>query len=333
MKLSIEKLLEVLPEGFRLDHRGKNLRGACPKCGYFEFGVSLEEGHRFGCFRKAKCGYTGSIYTLLRDLGKYDMIIQERASQLSDRIEPKKLSLEGLILDTPTTALPLGWRRTFSHNYLDSRGFVDKDYQDYEVGVTLLDPRVQKDYVIFPVREEGVVKGWVARHVWSKTKIEEYNIDHFEKFGVKSKIRRFVNSFSDFAKLIYGFDEVVEGETNTIIGVEGIFDKANIDRLLNLREQSHVKCNATFKCNVSDEQIAKWQNKGVKNLILLYDPDVVKQIKSNISRLTKYFNVMTGYSTSGRDAGDMIEEDIEHVMSHLEDPIQFKINKLEVSKL
>ena len=28
------------------------LYGLCPKCGHDEFGISLNEGHPFGCFRK-----------------------------------------------------------------------------------------------------------------------------------------------------------------------------------------------------------------------------------------------------------------------------------------
>lgn len=333
MKLSIEKLLEVLPDGFKVDHRGKNLTGPCLKCGHFEFGISLEDGHRFGCFRKAKCGYTGSIYTLLKDLGKYDVIVQERSSKLSGRIESERLSMEDLDLNVPKTNLPLGWRRTQNHTYLQSRGFQKEDYDRYEVGMTLIDPRLKKDYVIFTVREGDEVKGWVARHIWSKDKIEQYNDAYFKAHGIKNKIKRFRNSYSDFAKLIYGIDEIVENETKTIIGVEGIFDKIGVDRLLDLSKIAHTKCNATFKCNVSDEQIAKWQIKGIENLILLYDPDVVRAVKKNIERLGRYFNVMTGYSITGRDPGDMLREDIEYVMENLEDPTQFKLNKLEVSKL
>lgn len=332
MKLSTEKLLELLP-GFRVDHRNKNLIGPCPACNFNEFGISLDDGHRFSCFRKVKCGFHGNIFTLLKFLGKYDIVIQERATKLTGRIETEKLSLAGLDLNASKMSLPLGWKKLSHHPYLESRGFQKEDYDRYSVGSTLLDFRLKNDYVIFPVIEDGENKGHVARHIWSKQKIEAYNKAYFEKTGIKDKIKRFRNSLSDFAKLIYGIDEIVVGETKTIIAVEGIFDKIGVDRLLKLGEQSYVKCNATFKCNVSDEQIAKWQNKGIENLILLYDPDVIKVIKHNIERLQTYFNVLVGYSVSGRDPGDMVEEDIEYVMDHLEDPTQFKVNKLEVSKL
>jgi len=332
MKLSTEKLLELLP-GFRVDHRGQNLIGQCPWCGGNEFGISLLEGHKFGCYRKKACGKVGNLVTLLKHLGKYDIIVQERATKLTGRIETEKLSLAGLDLNVPRTSKPLGWKQLHYHPYLESRGFQKEDYDRYSVGTTALDHRLRDYYVIFPVIEDGENRGHVARHIWSKQKIEAYNKAYFEKTGIKDKIKRFRNSLSDFAKLIYGIDEIVVGETKTIIAVEGIFDKIGVDRLLKLGEQSYMKCNATFKCNVSDEQIAKWQSKGIENLILLYDPDVIKVIKHNIERLQTYFNVLVGYSVSGRDPGDMVEEDIEYVMNHLEDPTQFKVNKLEVSKL
>jgi DNA primase len=332
MKLSIEKLLELLPDG-KVDRRGKNIICSCPFCGGNEFGISLDEGHRYGCYRKAKCGQVGNIVTLLKYLGKYDWIISEKATKLSGRIEIETLPLENLDLNTPIMNLPLGWKKLQHHSYLESRGFQKEDYDRYLVGSTLLDHRLKNDYVIFSVLEDGENKGHVARHIWSKQRIEAYNKVYFEKTGIKDKIKRFRNSLSDFAKLVYGIDEIIIGETKTIIAVEGIFDKIGVDRLLKLGEQSYMKCNATFKCNVSDEQIAKWQNRGIENLILLYDPDVIKVIKHNIERLQKYFNVWVGYSVSGRDPGDMTEEDIEYVMDHLEDPTQFKINKLEVSKL
>jgi DNA primase len=332
MKLSVEKLMELLPD-FKVDHRGKNLIGPCPFCGGNEFGISLSDGHRFGCYRKAKCGRVGNIFTLLKYLGKYDIFVQERSTKLTGKIEVEKMPFADLNLETTKINAPLGWKRLAYSPYLESRGFIEEDYNFYEVGETMLDSKLRKDYVVFIVREGGITKGWVARHHWSKTRIEEYNELYFKRTGIKTKIKRFRNSYSDFAKLLYGIDEIVEGETKTIIGVEGIFDKKNVDKLLRLHDQQYMKCNATFKCSVSDEQIVKWQQKGIENLILLYDPDVIKQTKGNIERLQRYFNVWVGYSISGRDPGDMVEEDIEYVMDHLEDPMQFKVNKLEVSKL
>lgn len=330
MKLTIDKLLELLPD-FRLDHRGKNLTGPCPACGYAEFGISIEEGHRFGCYRKVKCGFTGNIYTLLKYLGKYDFIVAERASKLIGKIENKQL-ISNIDLTVANVPKPLGWRRIYDSPYLRGRGFSLQDFENYEVGSTLLDPRLKNDYVIFTVKENDEVKGWVARYVKSKEEIDAIN-KRYERAGVVKKVRRFINSFSDFAKLAYGIDEIKPGATKTIIAVEGIMDKIGIDRLLNLHSQDYMKCNATFKCNVSDEQIAKWQIRGIENIILLYDPDVIKTIKANIKRLEQFFNVLVGYSISGRDPGDMIDSDIEYVMEHLEDPIQFHVNKLEVPKL
>ena len=53
MKLTIEQLQELFP-GAKLDHRNKNLIAQCPSCGQWEFGISIDDNHQFGCYRKKK---------------------------------------------------------------------------------------------------------------------------------------------------------------------------------------------------------------------------------------------------------------------------------------
>lgn len=331
MKLTLEKLLELLPN-FQLDARGKNLTGPCPMCNHDEFGISLEEGHRFGCYRKKSCGYSGNIYTLLKFLGKYDEVVQERLKNLPEKINKYQFEIDKNIdLEIEEIKPPLGWKRVEENDYLQSRGFDIDDFNHYPVGVTMIDPKLKKYYVIFLVKQQDKITGWVARRVEEKSEIERKNA--ILKRERKPLIKRYLNSTSDFAKMLYGIDEVTE-KTTTLIVVEGIFDKINIDKLLNLQHQDEIKCVCTFKANISEEQIELIGRKApyLANSILLYDSDVIKSIKVNMNTLQKRYNVLVGYHAT-KDCGDMNHEDLDQVLQRLETPIEFKAFKLEVNKL
>lgn len=330
MKLTTEKLLELLPD-FRLDARGKNLVGICPQCGHNEFGISLEEGHRFGCYRKNKCGFSGNIITLLRYFGKLDEVLQEKVKNLPNRLETVRRMNSLTAQELPNIAMPVGWKRVYEHSYLESRGFQEIDYERYPVGITNIDAKTKKNYVIFQCIQDKQIKGWVARHRFSKKDLDALNEQR--KNNNFPIVPRYINSFSDFGEMCYGIDEV-SPLTSTLVIVEGIFDKINIDKLMNIYHQDEIRCIATYKAAVSEGQMGLIHKRGpnINNIILLYDSDVIKSIKHTISVLQGYYNVLIGYHKT-KDPGDMNTQDLEEVLENLLTPIEFKSFKLEVNKI
>lgn len=332
MKLSVEELMELLPDSY-VDQRGKNLRGICPWCGFEEFGISLEDGHRFGCYRKGKCGESGNIITLLRFLGRYDEYTSKKATVLPDRIEVVyKATFEDVNLDLPIIKPPVGWTQTYNHPYLESRGFEMSDYYRYPVGTTAIDFRMKKDYVIFLCIQEGGLRGWVARHKATKAELDKINL--VRKGQKRPFVPRYRNSESDFAKILYGADEL-DQRIERLYLVEGIFDKINTDRQLELDFKENQVCVCTFKAGVSIEQLALLKKKApnLKEIILLYDGDVVKIVKETGFALEEAgYAVKVGFH-SEKDPGDMDQSDFFQVLSSLQSPIEFKSFKLEVNKL
>lgn len=329
LPLTINQLKELFPKGAYLDRKRENLIANCPKCGYMEFGISIKGSHLFGCYRLKKCGYRGNIYTLLKFLDRRDFYISLPGEDINKKIENKlRLILEEeseLELDLPNCNLPIGWKRVYRHSYLDSRGF--DQYDRYKVGITTVDPRF-KNYVIFAIEECGNIKGYIARNVRKKEEIDTLNKTYKEKGA--SLIRRYLNSDTNFGKLAFGIDEVIQGVTKTLILVEGIFDKFNVDKLLELHSDDSLKCNCTFKCACSIEQIYKWLFLGIERVILLYDPDVLSQIKKTAFELEKYFEVFIGFNKNGNDPGDMTLDELEVVLNDLKSPIQFYIDRIQI---
>lgn len=332
MQLTLDEL-KGLVELTRLDHRQKNAYGICPSCKHDEFGISLEDGHRFGCFRKSKCGFNGNIFTLLRFLGKQiNDIIPNFVPRA--RLEGKlMIDEEAVELDLvlPDENMPVGWKRIDHHPYLEARGFAPEDYEKFKVGVTKIDSRFMNHWIVFGIMQDGKNKAYIGRSTRTKAAIDLINQKNKEA-GIKAKELRYKNSSSDFSKILLGIEECTEN-TTTVILVEGLFDKQSVDRKLRLDNQEQIKCCCTFKCGASDEQVALLQRQGISDVALMYDPDVIEEIKKAAWKLERYFNVSIAFNGDGKDPGDMSEDDFDRVFGEMQSPAQFASSKLDVPEL
>ncbi len=337
----MELLVELRP---KLDGTGNNLTINCPECGQRECSISIQkEGHLWGCFRLKECGKRGNIWDILKSLGKLKALFSEFKANEVDYIDLRNLSIaahnytheiDDLNLEVPDKNHPLGWTRILSNDpYLDQRNF--HSYQHCFVGRTNMHPAVKKDYVVFLVKENNVTKGWVGRHTWDKKVIEEYNHNYQLSHGVKNKIKRYRNSDeTDFSKLLYGLDDLDPSNSVPVVLVEGIFDKHALDEKLFLTEDPFLRSVATFKCFVSDTQIAKLKLKNVKDIILFYDPDVIRQIQINVKKLEYFFNVKIIISSKNKDPDELSQEEIFEVFENqLYTPEQIKYDFTQLKKL
>lgn len=339
MTLSVEELKELLADYKpKLDFSKNNLICDCPECGQREFSVSLKDNHLFGCFRLNRCGFKGNIYTLYKITGKGRKLYEDiNIIKYEDKFKAvwneNKQNLDKTSVELPDIQKPIGFITVQSNEYLNSRGFNKKQYEMFKPGITVVDPQLKNDYIIFLIERASKIKGFIGRHIWNKSEIEKHNKLYFEKTGVKNKIKRYRNSTgTKFSHLLYGIEEITH-KTDTIILTEGIFDKFNIDRLLSIYEQNEIKVCCTFKCEVSDEQIFMLQSLGIKNIILLYDSDVLKQIKKNAIELEKYFNISVGYHyDTKKDPGDWTDKEIDYVLSNLKSPSKFFIETVQIPK-
>ena len=307
-----------------------NLSFNCPFCGKGgdKFGWFLEGNKQgFQCFR---CGTTGRIKKLLIKINRKDLLIQDESlSLIHDKIEP--LFIEEIEnLACKEVKPPLGFHRIKKNEYLDSRNFTPDQYEQFHVGISI-EPKL-KGYTTFLLYENGVVVGYLSRSPYDKDWHKKNDED--SKKGLCKRKPRYSNSEdSDFEKIVGGLDEVVEGITKTVILVEGLMDKANTDRQLCLNDSDEVKCCFTFGNKVSDHQAKKLRNKGVKNIICLYDYGTIKQVQEFSLRIIPWFEtVRIGEIIWDTDPGEMSLDEFEYVLNHLKKPLDFKVNRL-TSKL
>lgn len=306
------------------------MKGDCPQCGKREFYISyVEENHPFQCYRKNKCGYKGNIYTLIFDQKKYEFL--RNADDLKEYHPEKKLSqiedIDDIKIDLSLEkfSYPIAFKRIEKHEYLENRLF--HSYHKYEIGVTTIDSKLGKDYVIFIISQDCQKVAYIGRHIKSKEYIESVN-ETRRRQGFKD-ILRYRNSNTDFSKILLGIDECNEN-TETVIIVEGLFDKDRVDFLLELDNQEKVKCCATNGSIISNEQIYLLQKKGIKNLIVLYEADVVDKIRDNVSYVSLFFeSLLIGY-VDENDPGDMNHNELTEILLNLTPYSQFFETKVKI---
>lgn len=307
----------------------------CPYCGKTggKFGIYIgkEVGRKklfaSHCF---SCGHsTYDVNRLLDDIGRPDLKIVETAD-LSGSVGRDLLGTDDELDDeVAEVVMPEGYKRTYSHPYLKSRGFVFDDYDKFEVGSTRGLNYKFDQYVILPIIDGGVKVGYVARHTWSKDEIDQHNVA--AKLEGRYEIRRYNNSTdNDFVKLLYNYDSVIEDETYTVMIVEGAFDVIALYRKLELYDERSVAVVATFGKKISDVQIMKLQSKGVRTVIIGYDSDATEAIVKTAAELEEYFDVYVAkLSSNGKDWDEMSREDVFRTLSdNIVTPAEFKINTL-----
>ena len=300
----------------------------CPWCGkdkhfYVNKGVKKKKNrifyHPYDC---KKCGVNGSVYTLLAKLNSlyliqgneinHDKLNKYDFEQNEDGIDFDELLLEN-------KKLPIGSKDVINgskeYNYLKSRKFNDIDFELYTPKFTLI-KRLYKDYVILPIYQDFEIKGYVGRYI-----------------GKGDNIRYRNSKNTEFSKIIGGFDEINK-RTNSVIFVEGYFDKISVTTELGLHYIDELKCCCTFGKKISDYQIWLLLNRtNVKNIILMWDgSDAVNDMKKTSFLLSKYFNVQVAFTGFDKDPGELSQNELELILDNLKTPQNFWLNNIQKKK-
>lgn len=300
----------------------------CPYCGKKgKWGVRLNlNGGVIHCW---KCGTKKGLYDYLKEINRLDLIKAHYENSIKSSLvslvdEEEEIKEE----EIKEVALPKRLELLINDPYLDGRGFREIHYKEFEPSITnfFLEKKLW-DYIIFKLKMDGRVIAWLARS--RKTKEwHEKNLKESKEKGIKP-ILRYENSETNFTKILGGYDNITD-KTEIVIMVEGLFDYIGVDNKLRLREDEQIRCVFTFGNSVSKDQVNLLKKKGIKTVILMYDPDKLSEIKSNALILQKTFNTWIALLKDvKKDPGDATEEELLEALSDLTDPINFYVDKLD----
>lgn len=329
-----EDLLAVL-DGAKLDGLQRNIvLQRCPFCGHAGYKYGIYVGKKVGrkVFGSSNCFSCGrgfrSLEDTLKALGHEELMPKETVEFEDDDNDELHLFEDEIDDSLIEIAMPKGYKRTYKNQYFRSRGWTFDDFELFEVGTNRGMERKLADYVILPVIDNGRYVGWVARHTWSKDEIDEHNATH------RFQIRRYLNSSekdgvgNGFSKLLYNIDSVKRYETDTVVLCEGAFDVVGLVRGLELYENTSIVPVATFGKKISDTQIFKLQDKGVRTVVLGYDADDAGRsaIHKVANELDPYFDTYVAAIPDdyGKDFGDMSKSEMYDVFAnHIITPREF----------
>jgi len=315
----------------------------CPFCGKGDYHFAIIFSKKISSFKCQKCKEHGTLWKLLRKVKRLDLLDATKTVNQSLFLQNKLVFEEKLDIDysLPCKAVPLGFNRSHGNKYLKSRGFTKEQFKLFHVGTTKIHPILKNGYVVILIREDEEYKGYIGRSTLGKKTIQLSN-DSTKLVNKARKERgeeplslylRYTNSpNTDFGKMLFGYEELNEN-TDTVIAVEGPFDKWNVDRLLDLYSTDEIKCNATFGNSISNNQIKRWIDKKIKNIILLYDSDWINLNKECAVKLAKFFNVEVGFTSKDKDPGELNIVELMEILNNLEDPVSYNISKIQKNKL
>lgn len=325
--------------GGKYDGSKRNIISSCPFCGKAgKFGVYVgnetlnKVPFMWNCFSCRESGR--NLYPMLDKIGRLDLL-PEKTTKLEEGIKiDDEFAIDiddGHEYEMVEVKMPSKYTRTLNLHYLRKRGFSFRDYRHFEVGITPPTNTEFFNYVIFPIKEGGVNVGYVARHTFSKDYIDMHN-----KTSSYNKIYRYKNSKeedgNDFQHLLYNIDAVKEGETNTVILVEGIFDAIALTRKLNLYKATDIAVCATFGKQISDTKMLKLQERGVELVIIGYDGDAAEYVAQAAETLDDYFDVLVAdIPHKDKDWDDLGRNDIYSIfMDNLKTPIEYNLKKIKL---
>lgn len=282
-KEQIVKELKLKSFGSKGWYKGNT---SCPECGKVDkFGIYFTEDSGIcHCFYD---GFKTSLYNYLKLINRRDLLNQDNYTiEQKTSLTPLKKTLEQN--EKKEVKLPLGFKRIKHDKYLEKRGFTESDYDKFGVGVAELDPRTENK-IVFQIINNNELVGWIAR----SREIKEWHKENLlrSKEGLEDLVLRYRNSDNDFSEILGGLDDITN-KTFTVILVEGLMDKANVDRLMELDKSEDIKCCYTFGSDISEKQVELLLKKeNVKEVILFYDNNTINQVKSGGARLMLYYDV------------------------------------------
>lgn len=333
MGVKVEKIIEE----FKLKSFGQkgwlsNDDLFCPECQRSgKFGIKFTDNSGVAhCFF---CDYSASIYSYLKLISRLDLTtnsVEVSINQKIRRLSPEVTS--EIITEQIEVKMPIGVKPLLNDEYLNTRGFLPEHYRLFEPCFTnFFSEKKLHDYIIFKIYNKGVLSSWLARsrksYEWHKENLRK------AKLNEEPMVLRYRNSEgTEFDRVLGGYDDITEN-IETVILVEGLFDKVGVDNKLTLFSDQKIRCCFTFGNKVSDNQINLLREfKNIKMVVLLYDYGTIKQSKTYALKLGKYFNVNVGVpKEEGVDPGDMTVAQFSDLISSLQNPIEFYASNLNMT--
>lgn len=295
--------------------RSNQYISTCPFCGKPSHFYINKKNQQWDC---KKCGESGGIFKLLRHLDKLYLLGAPTVKKV-DEIksirqiqEDESVQSSDEIKTLPEVKMPAGFKVfDYVSPYLQQRQITMEDIKHWEFGQTRIVSRFI-DYLLIPIRDGGKIRGYIGRYA--------------SRHVPDGKLRYSNSLNTDFSCLLFGYDDIIEGETETVIITEGLFDAIAVTKKLNLFDDNTIRAVCTFGKKISEPQIKKLLAKKIRKVILLYDYDALKDIRHYASLLNEYFSVRVAIALGKKDIDECTLSEVIDVFSNLRSVNHFNLD-------
>ena len=303
----------------------------CPECNtYDKFGIFFtQDSGVVHCFKDS---HSDSLYNYLKSIGRDDLIPFDRNFSYKKQLSSLSDTEIQLNLNQVKKQLPIGFKRIYYDDYLEERGFIPIQYNLFNVGYST--ERRLNNYIVFLIKnKQNEIIAWLARSKRTK-RWHEQNIKDYKANKCELKLRYINSENTDFSKILLGENEITEN-TKTIYLTEGIMDKANVDRKLNLYISEEIKCLATFGNSLTPEQQQILINKGIEDIFFLWDFGTNSSSKRTSMKISKDFKSVkiAEFKDKNIDAGESSKEQLDNSIQNSKNYFYFYMNRLGELKL
>lgn len=309
-RISDEDLRSILH--IEKETRSNQYIATCPFCNKAQHFYINKTTQKWDC---KKCGETGGIYKLLRFLDKTYLlgaptvkkVPEIKSIREMEELESSKENVE--IQPLPDIKMPVGYKvYDWVNPYLQQRKITLEDIKHWEFGQTKLVSRYL-GYVLIPIKEDGKVKGFIGRY--GSKNVPEDKLRYSNSLG------------TDFSCLLFGYDDIIKGKTDTVIITEGLFDAIAVTKKLNLFADESIRAVCTFGKKISQVQIQKLLAKQVRKVVLLYDYDALKEIRHYAMLLDEYFITKVAVALGKKDIDECTLDEVIEVFENVKDVRNF----------
>lgn len=287
----------------------------CPFCNKSQHFYINKKTQKWDC---KKCGESGGIFKLLRHLDKLYLLGAPTVKKVDEIKSIRQIQEDeaeqssGEIKPLPELKMPAGFKVfDYVSPYLQQRHITMEDIRHWEFGQTRIVSRFI-DYLLIPIRDGGKIRGYIGRYA--------------SRHVPDGKLRYSNSLNTDFSCLLFGYDDIIEGETETVIITEGLFDAIAVTKKLNLFDDNTIRAVCTFGKKISETQIKKLLAKKIRKVILLYDYDALKDIRHYASLLNEYFSVRVAIALGKKDIDECTLSEVVEVFSNLRSVNHFNLD-------
>lgn len=276
-------------------------KGYCPTCGKEKHDLKLfvNANNGLGDCKHCGWGFNPTSFVMVMEGCTYEDARDVVCGDGFDRLEENEKGVEEqCVIPYPPNCVS-ALQHPIAINYMMSRKISISAAEHFCVNfctdnfVFNSKPVYVKNRLIFPFFENGDVIGWQGRDTTGLSKLKYFTPTGFDK-----------------SKHLFHLDYIVDKKCNNVILCEGVMD------VIGWYQSGFPFAVAAFGKSISDYQVNKLVDSGVKTVYVALDGDAIEQKKRFFEQYSFLFDKVVFVDLGEKDADEMTKDELSVAFKH-----------------